>query len=509
MYLLPSEPNQTKSIIASKGIMSDSGMSKKRSSEKDFEILRDYILACPSVPSTAPAVKAALAGLENEIKRRERDAKLQKKFAKSATLKNSADSSSSMAASAVKTQADDDEWQEIANERNSGAADTSTKSPDEEDEVEIINMEGDTSESILGKELAEAAISSMAEFQARAKTPIAAVALALHAAMCSEILGFSCTGVPDENNSAKSSGFAAPIRDLPKTQFLPRDWDKYAPGKVTLRYRKNSTGSLLLEVELVEPTSPSSNANDVCVKLVPTNTQEPPCESLCFPLGHHINLDSWNAALRAAGSIGVQPALHYVGLPSLMTNFSRAFDLGSVKEQKTCASSLVDPAIFIGVQVPRQPTHGLYKPDVFGNGDGVTDPLRVVDPRRRYDDRAPVIGTAFPQPAFAAGDFAGDLNPLGNMGLDPLQRYGPDNTGNLMGPNHPAFHGGGMTGVGGGSGFGMMPRFDPFGPPGGPQEIPSLGPDGRPARGRPGGAGNPNNDMLKPPNSLGNNNMFS
>lgn len=103
------------------------------------------------------------------------------------------------------------------------------------------------------------------------------------------------------------------------------------------------------------------------------------------------------------------------------------------------------------------------------------------------------------QPGGMRGDFAGDLNP---PGPDFLGSGG----GNLMGPGHPMFTGEGMPGTN--SGFGMRPRFDPVGPPGGPQD-PLRNQQQQPPRrrGPPGGLGDPNPDHARPPNDL-NNNMF-
>jgi hypothetical protein len=122
-------------------------------------------------------------------------------------------------------------------------------------------------------------------------------------------------------------------------------------------------------------------------------------------------------------------------------------------------------------------------------------------------------------------DFSGDLRPTG---LDPFPNY-QDGVyhnpsilrGNLMGPNHPMFRGGGSGGGGmgplsSGGMMGMRPRFDPFGPPGGlthdtdqlPLDpdgfvVPGHGPSLRRAPPR-GGTGNPNNDLQQFPPSLGN-----
>jgi hypothetical protein len=106
--------------------------------------------------------------------------------------------------------------------------------------------------------------------------------------------------------------------------------------------------------------------------------------------------------------------------------------------------------------------------------------------------------------------------------MDPLGVTNNRGTmGNLMGPNLPAFHQGrpqqqqppnddpAYLGFGG-----MRPRFDSFGSPGGPADIDTTNnglpppPTGPPRRGFPGGSGNPNQDHLRPPNNLNNNNMF-
>lgn len=461
--------------------MSGTNGKKRNSDDDDFDALRQYLLACPLVtnPSENAAVKAAIAGLDQELKRRARDAKLQKKFA-------SASVSSAGAGTAGNGESldDTDEWQAIERKQNS----VDREGSPEGDEV-FIDMEGDTS--FLGKTLAEVAIVSIATSNARAKSPLAAIAAALHAAMRSDVLGFACTGSVNESSKGSAGGFAPPIRELPKSQFLPKNWE--SETSVVLRYRKNGTGSVLLKVEMA--------GQEISVKLEPANTKEPG-EALVFPLQDHINLDSWNAALRASsGTTGLEPAIHYKELGFLMTKFSQRFDLGCINDNKpkTSAPPAAAPEDFIGLQVQStKPRQDFAKPIYVGTGD----------PARGGYER-PTIDGAFPQRPMFVGDFSGDLHGP----LDPLRigRTGPDSSGSLMGPNHPLFQGGGgIGGVGGASGFGMRPRFDPFGPPGGPQEVRPVGPDGRPLppHMRPRGSGEPNADHLRPPNSLGGN-MFS
>lgn len=182
-----------------------------------------------------------------------------------------------------------------------------------------------------------------------------------------------------------------------------------------------------------------------------------------------------------------------------MTAFVKSFDLGSIEEDKETDNE--GPKAFIEIH-----TTGNCGTQASKRREGFAPPAyRPGTGHAHRDDVTPTIDNSFPQRPMYVGDFAGDLGPAN--GLDPLRRLGPNSGGSLMGPNHPMFRGGGMTGVGDGSGFGMRPRFDPFGPPGGPQEIDPNNP-GRPPRMRPGGAGEPNPDLLMPPNSLGGN-MFT
>lgn len=477
--------------------------------ESDYDVLRQYILDCPHLKPDNEVIKAALAAID----RKERDEKLQKKFAaeKQETTSATAAKTNSVTDKRNISSKEDEEWEDV----NPGTFDSNHRHNESRNEngncqedVEIIdnNMDDDSS-SWLGKQLAEGAIADMAEYQAKARSPLASIAMALHAAMRSETLGFACTGIPAEKATC---GFAAPVRELPKTQFLPKEWDKHAcnnnqsQNRVILRYRKNGVGSVLLIVECTD-------SEDVTVKLMPTNIPEGESQLISFPLDQHINLDSFRQAYAHNGSFGIQPALHYKGLSSLMTNFAKTFDLGTIQDEKaelaTASASSDQPF------VNNLPPPNIGHDPSTSNRPSFPPPILVGNPTRPYDDRGPRIDSTFPLHRPTVGDFSGDL--LG-PGLDPLRVGGtPDNMGNLMGPNHPNFRGGGMSGVGQNSGFGMRPRFDPFGPPGGPTEIhpppaPGNVPPGNPPPGnrRPGGSGEPNPDHLRPPNSLGNNHMF-
>ena len=472
----------------------------KMSQEAELDAVRQHLLECPNVPKDSRALQVALGALDQERKRMERDAKLQRKFANTSSSKstsstettqsnnNKSSTTAYTSASFVKParqqppsllqQQDEDaelmEWQDVA--------------PSQEHIVEAP-LEG----SVLGKVLAQSSIADMASSKTTVASPLGAAALALHAALCGDVLGFKCTGIPNEG---PSKGFAAPIRELPKTQLVPKDWDKNSVSaehpSVKLRYRKDGVGSTVLNVAL-------KDENTVHVEFVPSSTNEP--HVLTFALNDHVNLDSLSKALASQGR--VVPTLHYKALAVLLTNMCNTFDLGPVKDsdaaEMTSSSSAlpyVDTTIVPPTDVGQQP---------IGTTTGNTRPLRRYDPYERPNIRI------FQPEMRRPGDFDRDLLP-----------GGVDNpAGNLMGPNHPAF-GGLHPAVGGG--YGMRPRFDPYGPPGGPTDPSNVLDPNRtvldpndPRNNRqggprhphppPGGTGDPNPDHERPPNNLSNN-MF-
>jgi len=454
---------------------------KKPKTEDEFETIKRYLLECPHVQSGHPAIKAAIEGVEKEQKRQERDRKLTMKFTKVSKPVASPTSSitdevvvvdPSAASpkeefSSAESMMEADEWQDVSD---------NAKKDDEENGT-----------SFLGRELAKIAIEAISSHCVTVKSPVAAVALVVHAAMRSDLLGFACTGIPEDET--KSTGFAAPVRELPKSQFLPSKWDS-KPSFVALRYRKNGTGAMKLVVEQIED-------NNIQVQLSPASSKEPPTQILSFPLEGHVNLDSWTAALK--NSPTVTPSLHYKSLPLLLTNFCRTYDLGSVLEESEGATPYVDNTITNATT--SEMNSPIFKSDFVA-------PVAATNNRRKdkpwENARVPAtLDQAFPMHNghFPGGDFADDLYPGGLR--DPL-RMGNEGRmgGNLMGPGHPQFTGGpgmmGVPGVMGGPGS-MQPRFDPMYPPG-----VDIGVDGNPRRRNlPSRTGQPNPDHLPPPNSFG------
>lgn len=466
----------------------------KTTEEAEIDALRKYIVACPDVPKESRAIHAALQGLDTEVKRMERDTKLKRKFASSQA------ETASKAETKMENQKLDTKSAAVGASTTSGTSEnssnaTNSNTPASDDELMEWQDVATNKEagSLLGSRVAQLAVANMAQHGTTVKTPLAAISLALHAALSTDVLGFRCTGIPEAKTF---KGFAPPIRELPKTQFVPPKWDDDT-NEIRLRYRKAAVGSVALSCVLRQS---SDNDNQVQVSVTPTKTNEPPSELLEFKMDDHVNLASFQKALAKEGS--VLPALHYKALATLLTNFVNTFDLGSIGEAESTAPDkkslpYADPNVICIV-----PPH----PSMMQPGN---DPLRMpsrrpVPPageRNPYGEYNPHENPSIQVFQPNRGDFAGDLHPPGRP--DFLGGGG----GNLMGPDHPMFNGG-RAGIGGG-GFGMRPRFDPMGPPGGPQDPNNPSNLQQPLRRRPppGGLGEPNPDHARPPNNL-NNNMF-
>ena len=560
--------------------------------EKDeFEIVKVYLLNCPLVRSNSPAIKAAIEGIEKEEKRRIRDAKLRSKFGGNNNTATTSkipkidgdddgdelvvvekDDVVDNIAQPVLVEApgsgnnssshdnDDMEWQDVQQQQKDedamipsvraiedsfmmGESDMTGNGP----EAQRPNDDDDSS-SFLGQTLATACIEAIARRERKpvvASTPLVAIFIALHASLRSDVLGFACTEIPDESQpgaqSKKALGFAPPIRELRKNEFLPRNWDTVIGQKwpSPLRYRKLDTGAMVLRVE----GHPSDDDKDEdpqqmteCrVTFAPANSKDDPTQQPClrFPISEHFNLESWNAAQAKTTTSRIPPSLHYKNLPGLLSKFCRTFDLGAIqndsvedtidKNKKSSSSNISSP----GTRVKKvKVQYSKMKEPSQGGAVFRSEPLsRSAMELRETGFKVPTtVDKAFPPAAATAarrlgpedplrmgsrkdyphhGDFSGDLLPQPPMGVQPLP------TGNLMGPNHPMFARGGRGGVGplgggiplGGPGT-MQPRFDPVMPPGigGGEEH---HPDRR--RRMP---GEPNPDHLRPPNSFGSHSMF-
>ena len=502
----------------------------KKDGDNNFQIVREYLLKCPSLGPNNPAIRAALEGIEREEKRQIRDAKLRSKFggatpkAATTTKSNSPGltdvvvvekaSSDSFILEGNNSNDTDMEWQDVPQQKETTAIGDSFVM--QQDDAPQTNED-----SFLGKALSKACIESIAEQSQRNKpvavsTPLAAIAVALHVALRSDILGFACTGIPEKKT--KSIGFAPPIRELSKNEFLPKGWDTpNATAPDPLRYRKSDTGAVVLTVE---GHSMNDNTSDTeCrVTFALTSSKDASAHAcLKFPLSEHINLDSWNAATKASTSRKIAPSLHYKNLSGLLSKFCRTFDLGAVQSDDSAMGGY-DPMPGTVNQSYNTPASGSSKMS-FAPASS-TYVRSSMDARPNGYTVPSTIDQAFPSvPAAAAaarhrndplryprlpgGDFADDLLPSGLR--DPRFGMGPGipgmGGGNLMGPNHPAFRGNppGSLPMQGGPGS-MQPRFDPIVPP-------CLNNNEQDPLRRRGAKGEPNPDHLPPPNSLGNN-MF-
>jgi len=368
------------------------------------------------------------------------------------------------------------EWQDVA---------------DASPERSKLDHESAGEESYLGRELAKTAIDKISEHRITVTTPLSAIALVIHASLRS--LGFACTGIPE----ASTSAFAAPVRELRESQFMPQRWDNDRQ-LIQLRYRKDGTGALKLMVAL------EKSENDmVKIQFVAANSQEPPSQTLTFAMKEHINMDSWKAATSKTKKIA--PALHFKFLPVLLTKFCQMYDLGSTSPDGEAPRSIpyMDNTITTSkMQAQFTPSSTIPTPPSV--------PVAASRPWQNGHVVPSILDQAFPQVAVAnRGHFAGDLAPAGL--LDPLRIGGGHVGGNLMGPNHPHFTGGNHPHFTGGMGPGfpngpgsMQPRFDPVHPP-----CLDIGVDGQPRRNRPSRSGEPNPDHLRPPNSFAGDNMFT
>jgi len=526
----------------------------------DFEILRKYISKCPLLKQTSPAIKAALEGMEKEEKRRIRDAKLKAKFGGNKTATSSSATSSALVmndeivvvekespSGSVILEAtnnnnlnnsnsniDDMEWQDVRQQQSDEEV-PSARAIHDSFTKEDVSENNNVDDCFLGQTLAKACIDAIASQAQKNKpvqvsTPLAAVAVALHVSLRSEFLNFACTGIPE---TKPMKGFAPPIRELPKTEFLPKHWDTNPQSSPqALRYRKPDTGAVILTVE-GHPSKEDSVSNSTICKVTfsPANrssSSSKDSDKTCleFPLDEHMNLDSWNAAALKSTNRKIAPSLHYKNLSGLLSKFCQTFDLGAVpNDQDNEMGGIVHP----GYKINRNTK--MEAPGVFAASSSFvssSSSSNTMEARPRGYEVPTRLDQAFPSvPAAAAaargnidpmglahGDFSGDLLPAGLQ--DPRFSRMPGGSrmpgigsGNLMGPNHPAFghfppgNFPGNIPMPGGPGT-MQPRFDPIVPPclggGGDDLVP-------PGTRRPRARGEPNPDHLRPPNSLGNN-MF-
>jgi hypothetical protein len=436
------------------------------------------------------------------LEREQRDAKLKKKFAAVEKAAVVPGSSARPTVSSATTEVDLEviESTEAAVPTGSAThpsrtAENDTTMDPEEDWHEIqATRTGDTNHpetmtAALGEVLAQATVQSLAQHRVEVFEPWQALTVALHGALRSSTLGFDCFGTANINTPA-AGGFAPPVRALPETQFLPPGiWNSTTRNhQVSLRYRKKSKASTAAMMVLTV-----AEKDGVLTTDFGESPEAATGEPLLYKVGDYVNLESWTRASSRKGSSSVEPSLHFKRLSSFLAMFCQRFDVGSVNDALQGTQGIEEGLPYVDRSVVTTLPQKLPQ---INNALPTTIPPqfdRPTEPWMREQQQAPTIDSAFGLRIPAnRGDFSGDLVP-GGLGLDPL------NSGSLMGPNHPMFadgHGGPQPPLG------MVPRFDPFGPP----QPDGLG-NNRGGRGR-GGPGQPNPDHLRPPNNLNNNNMF-
>jgi PI31 proteasome regulator N-terminal len=160
---------------------------------------------------------------------------------------------------------------------NGGASTMEEAADASASEWQTVQMETDTSDGNTNQseqtseDVARRVIERLAAASVTCTSPVAALAVALHAQIVLSSQ-FVCTGVPEAENSPRQNGFAAPIRDLPVTQFLPAHWDTNH-NVVRLRYRPLADpkmGSMILTVQ--RDAGPASSANALTVSWEPVTS---------------------------------------------------------------------------------------------------------------------------------------------------------------------------------------------------------------------------------------------
>jgi len=506
----------------------------------EIQALKSYLLTqIPSTPlsndillsSNSIALTAAISGLDKELVRLEREERLVKKFAAASNTSSDAADDCMKASTSI---ADDMEYVKMS--KDDAAMSTSSSNNvdvkmedgsskrDEDEEWEEANpspIKQQKQEStknaqvVFCQSLASAVVSRIATANIKVASPLGALGLALHTALVElsyedddNTTMFTCTGVPDDQQVisqlfngkvqvASEGGFASPIRELPRGELVPTKWEEKisgttSGGAIAFRYKSlNDTAPVYLTLQLQE------GSNEVYVTFGTLDKSKATNTELRFSLEQYANLDGFQAAKTKNGSGAVSPSLFYISLSELLFKFTSTFGLLSRKRDTVTSTAMTNNIDVVtshqGIAVPScnleaTKMMNVPRPNIPRAIDTPdhTDPLRVMDTQRKGKHK----------------DFEGDLLPGGPQpgGLHDIPNRG--GMGSQVGPNHPMFDrtfgddvdndfGGGFSsegpnfglpGVGGG--MGMHPRFDHYGPPGGPTELPGRGGRGQfPGRG--------------------------
>lgn len=522
--------------ISTTPIASSSSKKTKVASDDIYSVVKQHILNCPGVEKNHPAILGALKGLENEKQRQERDAKLRRRFDASVEepviVSYSDDSGRKVSDDIMESDLpirenqtsndeSDDDWHDVnryvVKDESGMYLDNGVRS--DTCGEEFLTRETDNSH--LGQKIAQEAVNLLGRYAVHVRSPLDAFLVVFHAALLSPTLQYICTGIPDsiDDTNGAARGFAAPIRDIPKTDFLPKNFRTTQCGNggdcVRIRYRKDgSAGIFVLSLHITEQDcvlSSSSNGG-IQVSLSSTGSKSvtqpsEPSAIIEFDVKNFLNTESWEKAwAKNNNPSGISPALHYKNLNRLFTEFCRKSDLGSVTDRLDNDGTpiLENNANNLEGTANERPLKSQIPP--ISNFQADLDTCRIPETRIPQVD-----GIRFGEQWLQnrrRGDFDGDLAPklFGGTLNNPLDPLGvvrqQDNMGNLFGPNHPSFRNPNnmypvpsddpaFLGVGG-----MAPRFDPYGPP--PTDINWIdGPNLK--QGPPNRGFGPNPDHMPPP----------
>ena len=523
----------------------------------ELDSVRQFLLSQDHhpFPPHHVGIVAALNGIELERKRRQRDGKLQQKFMISSSpvihdgdSNNNNNISSAMdgdfyeieavtmdttAGTAVTTMSPPiasevntimtDDWQDVTEDdvrmltstTTTAPIATTTTSPEQgttPTEDATRNQNDDEQQQLV--HLTKYVVSTFAAQNVQCRSPISALAVVCHMALLQNGRCI-CTGTPDDDDD-NGGGFAPPIRDLPTGQLLPVHWDDkvMTTGHVQFRYRTIGYGTFHLSVLQEDTGMPEPTIRIALVSNKDNDTTHTP---LRIALSDHINLQSWETAQKSTPSMKIPPALHYKRLSVFLRTFmehvrpfTNVTTTTRIPPNDHFASHYASAGAIKDIPI----TTTTAKSSSSSCGNPVSSSLITSPPHQSFVPPPNVPMNSVRQPHIVGpmqGQFDGDLYP---SGISAPFFHG-EMSGNVMGPNHPIFnirtgennnndddHVGNINGDPFRMGIhGMTPRFDPFGPPGGPTEPPSRGTT------FPGGNGNPNRDLAIPP-PFGGNNMF-
>jgi len=468
---------------------------------EEINALKRYLLS--QIPSTplppnnlllspkSIALKAAIAGLDKELGRLEREERLVRKFTNENTVYDSG--SRGVASSTEHNNADEDVAMEYVKMTKEDAAadgekDTTMKREydDEDDweEAEAASSPSQKKQSLtdsqdlhheIAQKLSSSTISRIAKADARVDTPIGALGLALHTALVELTAAnqgtkkmeqmFRCTGVPDgaiisqflgeelkNAGGGCGGGFAPPIRELPKGVLVPSNWEDTAKQQdaqlIAFRYKcgqdvyttssgpTNDCTTLYLVLKQI-------NSSTVRVSFGPmpvstrTGGATTTSNQLQLPLTQHINLDGFQAS-KSKSSSSVQPSLFFISLPELLVQFGSTFGLLSVMHLSFGEGTLATEEFGLDTATNTSVNTDFAK-DAFVKPTAAINATKV-DLRPNIPSNGPAVDID-PLRVMDSrrGDFEGDLLPGGIQPGLPGGPSPPSFGGSQVGPNHPMF----------------------------------------------------------------------